>query len=130
MAGLMGTIDMQDLTLETILSVHDGIMAKAGGDRRVLSEGNLYQLVFRANLVRDPVERAALVFYSLCAFPAFREGNRRTARDLAESILSSGAYPVHLPCEALRELVQGIDEFTVEIEDVGQFLALHSGKVT
>jgi len=69
---------MQDLTLETIIAIHDGILAKDGGDSRVLSEGNLLQLVFRANLTGDPLKRAALVFYSLCAFPVFRTGNRRS----------------------------------------------------
>jgi prophage maintenance system killer protein len=119
---------MQDLSLETIIALHAGIMAECGGDTRVLSEGNLHQLVFRANLMDDPRERAAFVFWSLCAFPAFREGNRRTARRLAETILSSGGDQPDLPCEELRRLVQGIDAFTVEIDDVEQFLRVHSRK--
>ncbi len=119
---------MQDLTLETIIALHAGIMAECGGDDRVLSEGNLHQLVFRANLKDDVHERAAFVFYSLCAFPAFRRGNRRTARRLAETILASGGYQVDLSCEELRGLVQGIDAFNVEIDDVERFLRVHVRK--
>jgi len=120
---------MQDITLETIYALHDRIMAECGGDGRVLSEANLHQLVFRANLTHDVHERAALVFYSLCAFPAFRGGNRRTARRLAETILASGGHRVDLSCEELGGLVQGIDAFAVETDDVEQFLRVHSRKM-
>jgi hypothetical protein len=113
---------MQDITLETIIAAHDEVMAADGGDVRVLSEGNLHQLIFRANLAVDPCGRAAVVFYSLCAFPPFREGNRRTAARLAETILAAGGSGGRLPCEDLRSLVQGIDAFTVETEDVEQVL--------
>ncbi len=119
---------MQDLALETILALHAGIMAECGGDDRLLSEGNLHQLVFRANLMDDLHGRAAFVFWSLCAFPAFREGNRRTARRLAETILASGGDQIDLPCEELRRLAQGIETFTVETGDVEQFLRSHSRK--
>jgi prophage maintenance system killer protein len=118
---------MQDITLETIVAAHDEVMAAGGGDRRVLSEGNLHQLVFRANLAEDPWERATIVFYSLCAFPPFREGNRRTAARLAETILAAGGFNGRLPCEDLRSLAQGIDAFTVEIEDVEQVLRRCTG---
>jgi len=121
---------MQDLTLESILEIHDGIMAKEGGDSRVLSEGNLHEIVFRANILEETYKRAASVLYSLCAYPAFRKGNRRTALRLAETILASNGCRADIPCEAFRALVKGIDEFTAEIEDVEQFLALHSGKKT
>jgi len=116
---------MQDLTLETILSIHDAILTKDGGDSRMLSEGNLNQLVFRANLVDDVRKRAAFVFYSLCVFPVFREGNRRTACQLTKVILESGGYHADMPCEGLRGLARGIDAFTVEIEDVEQVLCRH-----
>jgi prophage maintenance system killer protein len=119
---------MQDISLDMIVTIHDGIMINDGGDRRVLSEANLHQIVFRANLTGDPHKRAASVLYSLCAFPAFREGNRRTALRLAETILAAEGSRAGIPCEDFRTLVKGIDEFTIEIEDVEQFLVRHSGK--
>ena len=119
---------MEDLTLETIVALHDGMMAESGEDTRIVSEGNLHQLVFRANLMDDVHKRAAFVFWSLCAFPAFCGGNGRTARRLAETILASGGHTIDLPCEELHRLVQGIDAFNVEIDDVEQFLHSHSRK--
>lgn len=119
---------MQNITVNTIISLHDRILKNDGGDCRIISEGNLHQLVFRANMTGDPISRAATVFWLLCAYPAFREGNRRTAYRLAETLLGTEGCRFDLPCGDVRTLVQGIDAFTVEIEDVEQFLIGHAGK--
>jgi len=120
---------MQEITLETITGLHDRILVKEGEDLRIISEGNLHQLVFQANLAEDPVLRAATAFWLLCAYPAFREGNRRTAFRLTEEILASGGYRAELPCEEMRALAKGIDAFTVEIDDVARVLQGHSKKI-
>lgn len=109
---------MQDVSLELIVNLHRNILEDTQADLRIISEGNLHQLVFQANLTDDPFSRAALAFWSLCAYPAFREGNRRTAHRLAEEILDSAGCRVDLPCPDVQALVQGIDAFTVEPEDV------------
>jgi len=117
---------MHELTLEMITGIHDRILANDGGDCRIISEGNLHQLVFRANLTEDRLARAATVLWLLCAFPAFREGNRRTAWRLAEMISASEGDQVDASCEEVGVLIRGIDAFTVEIEDVEQFLLRHA----
>ncbi len=110
---------MQDLSLEYIIALQKKVLSDdEQADLRIISEGNLHQLVFRATMTDDPFSRASLAFWSLCAYPAFREGNRRTAHRLAEEILVSAGCRVDLPCPDIRELVQGIDAFTVEPEDV------------
>jgi prophage maintenance system killer protein len=119
---------MQDITLDTIIGMHDRIMEKDGGDDRIICEGILNEVVFQANLREDRIQQAATVFWSLCAYPAFREGNKRTGYRLAEMILSGDDSPLFLPCEELRSLVQGINAFSVEIEDVEKVLQYHAKK--
>jgi prophage maintenance system killer protein len=121
---------MQGITLETITAMHDRVLAADGGDRRIVSEGNLHQIVFQANLAVHQVPRAARVFWSLCAYPPFREGNRRTAHRLAEGILSHEGSPVVLPCEEIHALIRGIDAFTIEIDDVERAFGHYAGKTT
>lgn len=112
---------MQDLSLEYIIALQKKVLSHdEQADLRIISEGNLHQLVFRATMTDDPFSRAAFAFWSLCAYPAFREGNRRTAYRLAEEILVSAGCRVDLSCPDVRALVQGIDTFTVEPEDVEQ----------
>lgn len=114
-------VGMLDLSLEYIIALQKKVLSQnEQADLRIISEGNLHQLVFRATMTNDPFSRAALAFWSLCAYPAFREGNRRTAHCLAEEILESADCRVDLPCPDVRALVQGIDAFTVEPEDVEQ----------
>jgi prophage maintenance system killer protein len=109
---------MQDLLVDQIIGLHTAIIARDGGDGRLLSEGNLHQLTFRANRIPDPVRRAAFCFYSLIAYPAFREGNETMARELAVSVLRDGGYNLDPTCNGtLDQLADGITGFTVELED-------------
>ena len=117
---------MDEFTVSTIIWIHDAILAQDGGDDCIICEGILNEVVFQANLRKDRIQQAATVFWSLCAYPAFREGNKRTAYRLAEAILSSDDHPVSLPCEEMQALVRGITAYTVEIEDVERVLERHA----
>jgi hypothetical protein len=120
---------MQDLQVDQIIALHTAIIARDGGDNRIISEGNLYQLVFQANLIPETIPRAAAVFYSVIAYPAFREGNVRTAHELAARILAEGGYcidNVHKP--AIRHLADGILAFTTEPEDIEAWFVAHAQK--
>ncbi|MFA4861750.1 Fic family protein [Methanoregula sp.] len=113
---------MHDLTVEQLLAIHAGIMTRDGGDARVLSEGNLHQMVFQANLLTEPLARAASAMYFLCAYPAFREGNKRTAQAVAGVILAEEGLA--LPTDDPRgiALLQGVMDFTVETEDIEHYI--------
>ncbi|MEN6610050.1 MAG: Fic family protein [Methanoregulaceae archaeon] len=113
---------MDDLTVERVLAVHERILAVDGGDARLLSEPNLHQLVFRANLVPDVFRRAALVLFTLTAYPAFREGNKRTAAVLAAGILGQEQHRLEPGDARLWELLAGVTAFTTEPEDIEAWL--------
>jgi prophage maintenance system killer protein len=114
---------MEDLSVEGIIMTHERIMADNGGDCRILSEANLLQLVFRANLIPELAPRAAFIFYSLCAFPAFREGNTGTALVVTEQVLASGGYQIAGEKSRIMALAEGILAFTIEPEDIEQWLS-------
>jgi hypothetical protein len=122
-------IHMQDLQTDQIIALHSAIIARDGGDNRIISEGNLHQLVFQANLIPETIQRAAAVFYSLVAYPAFREGNIRTAQELAARILAEGGYCIDVGDNpAIRHLADGILAFTTEPEDIGAWYLAHARK--
>ncbi|MFA4877517.1 MAG: Fic family protein [Methanoregula sp.] len=112
---------MDDLTIEKILAIHSEIMVQDGGDRRVLFEGNLHQVVFQANLQQDPFTRAAITLYSLCAYHAFRDGNKRTARAVAEWILADAGYILPKDDSCGSALMQGVMNFTTEPEEIEEY---------
>jgi hypothetical protein len=122
---------MQDLSVDRIIATHGRIIARDGGDGRLLSEGNLHQLTFRANLIPSEVPRAAFAFYSLIAYPAFREGNEKTAQELAAGILIDGGYSIDpTDEEALVRLGKDILGFTAELEDAEAWYRSHTKKRT
>ncbi len=116
---------MDDLTVAVVESLHLKGMQESGGDSRVLSEANLHQMVFRANLITDCVKRAAFVFWYLCAFPAFREGNVRTALAVAELVLASGGFRVRGDDEGVKRLSDGIIALSTEPEEVEEWFSGH-----
>ncbi len=117
---------MDDITVEQVIAFHKQVIKSDGGDARLFSEANLHQVVFLANRIEGMYQRAALAFFSLCAYPAFREGNSRTARLVAEMILSDNGYTLEAGENEMAELVQGIASFTVEQADVEAWLRSHS----
>ncbi len=119
---------MNDLTVEQVITFHNQVMQTDGGDDRLLSEANLHQMVFSANRTEDIHHRAALAFFTLVAYPAFREGNSRTARLVADMILNDNGYTLEDSDEGMTSLVQGIALFTVEQADIEEFLRSHARK--
>ena len=119
---------MDDLTAEQVMAFHTKVVKTDGGDSRVLSEANLHQMVFLANRIEDVLKRAALVFFSLVAYPAFREGNSRTAQLVVEMILSENGYTLEECDGEMTVLVQGILSFSVEQEEVEEWLRSHCKK--
>jgi prophage maintenance system killer protein len=108
---------MRDLTVDEVVAVHRTIMVAEQGDTRVISEASLLQLVFSANLIPGVIQRAGFIFYSLCAFPPFREGNVPTAVALTEKILSEAGYCITGSRADLAVLARGIRDYTAEPED-------------
>ena len=119
---------MDDLTVEQVIAVHEQVMKTDGGDARLLSEARLHQMVFSANRTGDVHHRAALAFFSLCAYPAFRDGNKRTALLLARTILSRNGYLLEHEGDGMAGLMHGIASFTVEEADIEEWLRSHSHK--
>jgi hypothetical protein len=119
---------MEDLTSEQVKTIHTRIMAENNGDCRIISEANLLQLIFRTNLIPECVPRGAFIFYSLCAYPAFREGNSETALAVTEQVLNSGGYHITGERAGILTLAEGIPAFTTEPEEIEQWFCDNTEK--
>ena len=109
---------MDDITVEQVITLHRCVMKIDGGDDRLLSEASLHQMVFSANRIEECYSRAGFAFFSLVAYPAFREGNSHTARLVAETILNQNGFTLGEDTERMDTLVKGIEMFTAEQADV------------
>ena len=121
---------MDDLTVEQVIAFHRQVIGTDGGDDRMLSEAGLHQMVFSVNRIEENHKRAAHAFFSLVAYPAFRDGNSRTARLVAEMILFNNGYTLQDNDADMTALVRGILSFTIEQEDVEEWLRSHCTKTS
>ena len=121
---------MDELTAESIIALHTGIIERDGGDARLLSEAGLHQMVFQANLTDTVFRRAACVLYWLITYPVFREGNRQTALLATGIVLASEGYEADLESEDMVQLTKSIGSFTAGMDDIEDWLRTHARKRT
>ncbi|MDO9324056.1 MAG: type II toxin-antitoxin system death-on-curing family toxin [Methanoregula sp.] len=121
---------MNDLTVEQVITFHNKVMESDGGDDRLLSEAGLHQMVFSANRIENIFTRTAFTFFSLVAYPVYRDGNNCTAQLMAEMILTDNGYTLEADKDEMTALVQGITSFTLEQADIEEWLHLHSKKAS
>jgi prophage maintenance system killer protein len=119
---------MKDLTVEQVIGIHDTVTADTGDDMRLLSEANLHQMVFLTNRREDPIKKAAFVLFSICAYPPFRDGNKRSALLVADIILEGEGICRDHEDDGIFELMRGVPAFTVEPEDIEHWLRRHTAK--
>ena len=118
-----------ELSVDQIITLHRGIIARDGGDNRIISEANLLQLVFRANSEEDPLRKAALILYSLVAYPSFREGNTGTGIALAGIVLKEHGYSLGPDAgEELVQLAAGVAAFDADLPDIETWFDSHARK--
>jgi prophage maintenance system killer protein len=120
---------MADLTVDEIIAIHSRLIAQENGDTRLLSEANLHQLVFQVNLSEDIFHKAAFALFSFCAYPPFREGNVQTALCIIKKILDAENYRVDPDTKEITVLVRGVESFSLEIEDLEDWLHRHAWKI-
>jgi death-on-curing family protein len=121
---------LEDLNVEQVIAFHQQVMESDGGDTRILSEALLHQMVFSVNRIEGLYQKAAFAFYSLIAYPAFREGNSRTARLVAGMILNGSGYTLKDDDDDMTTLVKGIRSFTVEQAEIEEWLFSHAIKTS
>ena len=120
---------MEDINVEQVIAFHQLVMKRGGGDTRILSEAHLHQMVFSANRIDGLYQKAAFAFFSLVAYPAFREGNSRTARLVTMMILNGSGYTLK-DDDDMTSLVKGIRSFNVEQAEIEEWLFSHAIKIS
>jgi prophage maintenance system killer protein len=121
---------MEDLTVERVAAIHARVAEEECTDVRVLSEATIHQMVFHANLIPVCVQRAAFVFWSLCAFPAFRGGNTGTALAVSQEVLAAGGLRITGDPAGMMAWADAIHAFVAEPEEIEQWLRENTGTLS
>jgi len=117
---------MPAITVEDIIKVHDLVTEGTADDTRLTSEAGLHEIVFLASRIEDPHLQAACIIFSICAYPPFRDGNKRTAIRIADDILSAAGLCRKAGDDEIFDLMRGVAAFTVEQDDIKTWLREHT----
>lgn len=82
---------MEELTVVMVIQIHDYLIEETGGSPGIRDHGTLYFIVDAINHEKDVFRKAAQALFLADRHP-FWDGQKRTAYELADSILRENGY--------------------------------------
>lgn len=98
-------VEIMILTSEKILEIHQLIISNFGGTDGVLCQGTIDYLVDQVNAQQDLFRQAAIALHIVADRHPFLDGNKRSAFQIAELILSSEGYFITAKEEEIIEVL-------------------------
>jgi death-on-curing protein len=106
------------LTSEKILDIHELIISNFGGIDGVLCQGTIDYLVDQINAESDLFRKAALALHIVANCHPFLDGNKRSAFQIAELILSSEGYAIIAKEERIIKMLLRIASYQCQVDEV------------
>jgi death on curing protein len=117
------------LTPEKILDIHKLIIRNFGGIDGVLCQGTIDYLVDQINAESDLFRKAALALHIVANCHPFLDGNKRSAFQIAELILSSEGYAITAKEETTIQMLLRIASYECQVDEVKIWLEKNSDKL-
>jgi death on curing protein len=117
------------LTSEKIQEIHKLVISNFGGTDGVLCQGTIDYLADQINAEPDLFRRAALALHIVANCHPFLDGNKRSAFQIAELILSSEGYAITASEEAIIQMLLKIASYRCQADDVKIWLLKNTDKL-
>jgi death on curing protein len=117
------------LNPEKILDIHKLIIRNFGGIDGVLCQGTIDYLVDQINAESDLFRKAALALHIVANCHPFLDGNKRSAFQIAELILSSEGYAISAKEEIIIQMLLRIASYECQVDEVKIWLEKNSDKL-
>ena len=115
-------MEIMILTSEKILEIHKLIISNFGGTDGVLCQGTIDYLVDQINAEPDLFRQAAVALHIVADRHPFLDGNKRSAFQIAELILSSEGYAITAKEEEIIEVLLRIASYLCHVDEVRKWL--------
>jgi death on curing protein len=106
------------LTSKKILDIHEQIISNFGGIDGVLCHGTIDYLVDQINAESDLFSKAALALHTVANCHPFLDGNKRSAFQIAELILSSEGYAITAKDDEIIHMLLRIASYQCQVDEV------------
>lgn len=117
------------LTSEKILDIHKLIISNFGGIDGVLCQGTIDYLTDQINAKADLFRQAALALHIVANCHPFLDGNKRSAFQIAELILSSEGYAIIAKEEIIIQMLLRIASYQCQVDEVKLWLLKNTGRL-
>ncbi len=106
------------LTSEKILEIHKIIIHNFGGIDGVLCQGTIDYLTDQINAESDIFRKAAVALHIVANCHPFLDGNKRSAFQIAELILSSEGYAITAKEDEIIHMLLKIASYQCQVDEV------------
>ena len=110
------------LTSAKILDIHKLIISNFGGTDGVLCQGTIDYLADQINAEPDLFRKAALALHIVANCHPFLDGNKRSAFQIAELILSCEGYAITAKEETIIRMLLRIASYECQADEVKTWL--------
>jgi len=117
------------LTSEKILDIHKLIISNFGGIDGTLCQGTIDYLVDQINAESDLFRKAALALHIVANCHPFLDGNKRSAFQIAELILSSEGYAITAKEEIIIRMLLRIASYQCQVDEVKLWLLKNTDRL-
>ena len=117
------------LTSEKILDIHKLIISNFGGIDGVLCQGTIDYLVDQINAESDLFRKAAIALHFVANCHPFLDGNKRSAFQIAELILSSEGYAITAKEERIILMLLRIASYQCQVDEVKLWLLKNTDRL-
>jgi death-on-curing protein len=117
------------LTSEKILDIHKLIISNFGGIDGILCQGTIDYLVDQINAESDLFRKAALALHIVANCHPFLDGNKRSAFQIAELILSSEGYAITAKEEIIIRMLLRIASYQCQVDEVKIWLEKNTDRL-
>ncbi len=117
------------LTSKKILDIHELIISNFGGLDGVLCQGTIDYLVDQINAESDHFRKAALALHIVANCHPFLDGNKRSAFQIAELILSSEGYAIIAKDDEIIHMLLRIASYQCQVDEVKFWLLKNTAQL-
>lgn len=117
---------MQILSTDIIKELHSMIMAEESNEEQtsqgvIFFEGNIDYIIYRSNLITDPIERSAHVLHGIATSHPFLDGNKRTAWVASLTILQMEGLYIEESDDNINTFVRGVAAGKIKKRSIEQW---------
>ena len=117
------------LTSEKILDIHTLMISNFGGTDGVLCQGTIDYLVDQINAEPDLFRKAALALHLVANCHPFLDGNKRSAFQIAELILSCEGRAITAIEETIIRMLLIVASYKCQLDDVKIWLLKNTDRL-